>query len=137
MDIKNTTGSSYMGWQLQSRQCQTDVSVSKSYLQDVKRKRAKVIRTEVPCGLAYRSPDYVGTSQWMSGRKEWKHTLHSRGTAHRTTTQLCPLTGVNLAPGLQKLQGNFIQQDISSLWTTPKAKLQTVPPNISRATLWC
>ena len=137
MDIKSTTESSYMGWQLQSRQCQTDVSVSKSSLQDAKEKKEKLDPMAGPCGLAYRSPDYVGTSQWMSGRKEWKHTSHSRGTAHRTTTQLCPLTGVNLAPGLQKLQGNFIQQDISSLWTTPKAKLQTVQPNISRVMLWC
>ena len=137
MDIKNITGSLYTDWRLLSRQCPTDASVSKSYLQDVKKRKAKVIRTEVPCGQGCLSQPCVGTSQWMNGLKEWKHTSHNRGTVHRTTTQLCPLTGVNLAHGLQKLQGNFIQRDISSLWTTPKAKSQTVQPNTSRVTLWC
>ena len=137
MDIKNTTGSSYTAWQSQSQQCRTDVSVSKSYLQDVKRKRAKVIRTEVPCGQGCLSQHSVGTSQWMSGLKEWKPTLHSHGTVHHTTTPLCPLTGVSLAHGYVRSPGSFIHRDISSLWITPKAKSQTVQPSTSRVTLWC
>lgn len=137
MDIKNITGSSYTAWQSQSQQCRTDVSVSKSYLQDVKRKRAKVIRTEVPCGQECQSQPYVGTSHWMSGLKEWKPTSHSRGTVRHTTTPLCPLTGVSLAHGYVRSPGSFTHQGIYSLWTTPKAKLQTAQPSISRVMLWC
>ncbi len=137
MDIKNITGSLYTDWQWLLRQCQTDASVSKLSLQDVKKRKAKVTPTEEQCGQGCLSQPCVGTSQWMNGLKEWKRTSHNRGTAHRTTTQLCPLTGVSLAHGLQKLQGNFTQRDISSLWTTQKVKSQTAQPNTSRVTLWC
>lgn len=137
MDIKNTTESLYTDWRLLSRRCRTDVSVSKSYLQDVKRKKARVIRTEVPCGLGCQSRPYVGTSHWMNGRKEWKLTSHNRGTAHHTPTQSYHSTDVNPARGYVRSQESFIHRDISSLWTSPKAKSQTVQPSTSRVTLWC
>ena len=138
MDTKNITGSSYMVWQSQLQQCQTDASVFKSSLQDVKQRRKKATRTVEQCGQGCPSQPYVAISQLMTKcHLEWKPTSPNRGTVHHTTTQLCPLTGVNLAPGWRKLQVNFIQQDTYLPWTTPKAKLQTVQPNTNRVTLWC
>ena len=137
MDIKNTTGSLYTDWRWLLQRCQTDVSASKSYLQDVKRKKAKVIRTEGQCGHVCPSQRFVGTSQWMSGLKEWKHISPSRGTAHLTTTQSYLSTDANQVRGLLKSQESSTQLDISSLWTSPKAKSQTVQPNTSRVMLWC
>ena len=137
MDIKNITGSSYMAWQSQSQQCQTDASVSKSSLLGVRKTEKKSDLMAEQCGQGCQSQPYVATSHWMSGRKEWKPTSHSRGTVHRITTPLCPLTGVSLAHGYVRSPGSFTHRDIYSQWITPKAKSQTVQPNTSRVTLWC
>ena len=137
MDIKNITGSSYMAWQSQSQQCQTDASVSKSSLLGARKTEKKSDLMAEQCGQGCQSQPYVGTSHWMSGLKEWKPTSHSRGTVHHTTTPLCPLTGVSLAHGYVRSPGSFTHQGIYSQWITPKAKLQTAQPSISRVTLWC
>ena len=137
MDIKNITGSSYMAWQSQSQQCQTDASVSKSSLLGARKTEKKSDLMGEQCGQGCLSQPYVGTSHWMSGLKEWKPTSHSRGTVRHTTTPLCPLTGVSLAHGYVRSPGSFTHQGIYSQWITPKAKLQTVQPNTSRVTLWC
>ncbi len=137
MDIRNITESLYTDWRLLSRQCRTDALVSKLYLQDVKKRKAKVIRTEVPCGQECLSQPYVGTSHWMNGRKEWRPTSHSRGTVHHTLTQSYHSTDVNQARGYAKLTGGSTHRDISLLWTSPKAKSQTVQPSTNRVTLWC
>ena len=136
MDIKNTTGSLYTDWLWLSRQCQTDASASKLSLQDVKQ-TGKATHTEEQCGQGCQSLDYAGTSQWMSGLKEWKPTSHNRGIVRHTRTQSYHSTDANQVHGLQKSQESSTQLDISSLWTSPKAKSQTVQPNTSRVMLWC
>lgn len=137
MDIKNITGSSYMAWQSQSQQCQTDASVSKSSLLGARKTEKKSDLMAEQCGQGCQSQPYVATSHWMSGRKEWKPTSHSRGTVRHTTTPLCPLTGVSLAHGYVRSPGSFIHRDIYLQWITPEVKSQTVQPNTSRVTLWC
>ena len=138
--MKIITGSLYTDWLWLSRRCQTDVSVSKSFSQDAKQTTQTQDLTtfmEEQCGRGCRSQHYVGTSEWMSSQREWKPTLHSRGTAHHTTTRLYPSTDANQVRGSQKSQGSSTQLDISSLWTSPKAKSQTIQPNTNRVMLWC
>ncbi len=137
MDIKNITGSLFTDWRWLLQRCQTDVSASKSYLQDVKRKKARVTHMVGQCGQGCRSQHFVETSQWMSGRREWKPTSHNRGTVPHTTIQSYRSTDANQARGLQKSQESFTQRDISSLWTSPKAKSQTVQHNTNRVMSWC
>ena len=137
MDIKNITESLFTDWQWLLRRCQTDVSASKLYSQDVKRKKVKAIHMEEPCGQGCRSQHFVETSQWMTGLKEWRHTSHNRGTVHHTPIQSYHSIGVNQVRGYVKSQESFTQRDISLLWTTPKAKSQTVQPNTNRVMLWC
>ena len=138
MDIKNTTGSLYTDWQWLSRQCQTDALVSKSSLQGAKQMtQTKKMSPEEPCGLVYQSQGCVGTSQWMNSQREWRRISPSRGIARLTTTQSYLSTDANQVRGLPKSQGSSTRLDISSLWTSPKAKSQTVQPNTSRVMLWC
>ena len=136
MGMKTITGSLFTDWQWLLQPCQIVASASKLSSQDVKQ-TGKATRMEEQCGQGCPSQDFAGTSQWMNGLKEWKHTSHNRGTVPHTITQSYRLTDVNQVRGLQKSQESFTQQDISSLWTTPKAKSQTVQPNTSRVTLWC
>ena len=138
MGIKSITGSLFTDWRWLLQRCQTDVLASKSSLQGVKpMEPKKKMFMEERCGLVCQSQDFVGTSQWMVFRKGWKPTSHNRGIVRHTTTPLCHSKDVNQAPGLQKSQESFTQRDISSLWTTPKAKSQTVPHNTNKVTLWC
>ena len=137
MDIKNTTGSLYTDWLWLSRQCRTDASVSKLSSQVVRKTEKKSDLMGEQCGHVCPSQRFVGTSQWMSGLKEWKHISPSRGTAHLTTTQSYLSTDANQVRGLLKSQESSTQLDISSLWTSPKAKSQTVQPNTSSGMLWC
>ncbi len=136
MDIKNTTGSLYTDWQWLSRQCQTDALVSKSSSQVVKQTE-NLTRTEGQCGQGCPSLHWLETYRGTNFQNGWKPTSHNHGTVRHTRTQSYPLIDVNQAPGLQKSQGSSTQLDISSLWTSPKAKSQTVQPNTSRVMLWC
>ena len=138
MGIKSITGSLFTDWQWLSQPCQTAASVFKSSLQGAKpMEPKKIIFTEEQCGLVCQSQDFVGTSQWMVFRKGWKPTSYNRGTVRHTTTPLYPSKDVNQALGLPRSQESSTRLDISSLWTSPKAKSQTVPHNTNKVTLWC
>ena len=138
MGIKITTGSLFTDWQWLLQPCQIAASASKLSSQDVKQMTgAKRMYTGEQCGQGCPSLGWLETLLWKSGQKEWKRTSPNRGIAHHTTTQLWNLTDANQARGYVKSQESFINRDISSLWTTPKAKSQMTQPNTNRVMLWC
>ena len=138
MDTKLTTGSLFTDWQWLLQPCQIDASVSKSSSQGVKpMTAAKRTYMGEQCGQGCPSLHWLETFLWKSSQKEWKRTSYSRGTVRHTTIQSSSLTDANQARGSLKSQESFTKRDISSLWTTPKVKSQTIQPNTNRVMLWC
>ena len=136
--MKTITGSLFTDWQWLLQPCQIDASVFKSSSQDVKQMtEAKKMYTVEQCGQECPSLHWLETFLWKNSQKEWKRTSSNLGTVRHTPTQSYLSTDVNQARGLQKSQESFTQRDISSLWTTPKAKSQMTQPNTNRVMLWC